>query len=87
MMHLLFHTSKACFSSLLYLNNIYLKHEVSHVASHDIISFFIFQGRRMSDNKECGSERPSMPSISLLHEELEDENYIFRTTICEELET
>ncbi|CAL9174926.1 unnamed protein product [Musa hybrid cultivar] len=45
------------------------------------------KGRRMSDNKECGSERPSMPSISLLHEELEDENYIFRTTLCEELET
>ncbi|URD71819.1 ubiE/COQ5 methyltransferase family [Musa troglodytarum] len=55
--------------------------------SFDVVIEKGTMGRRMLDNKECGSERPSTPSISLLHEELDDENYIFRTTICEELET
>lgn len=42
----------------------------------------MFQGRRSLDGK-VSSERARPPSISLLHEELESEDYIFRTNIDE----
>lgn len=42
----------------------------------------MFQGRRSLDGK-VSSERVQPPSISLLHEELESEDYIFRTNIDE----
>jgi hypothetical protein len=45
-----------------------------------MISINMFQGKRSSDGKGC-IESFKMPSISLLHEEFESEDYIFRTTI------
>jgi hypothetical protein len=45
-----------------------------------MISIIMFQGKRSSDGKGC-IESFKMPSISLLHEEFESEDYIFRTTI------
>lgn len=49
----------------------------------DAFHYFFYvlkKGKRSSDGKQC-SENFKMPSISLLHEELESEDYIFRTTI------
>ncbi|XP_059459260.1 uncharacterized protein LOC132188741 [Corylus avellana] len=42
--------------------------------------YVLKKGKRSSDGKGC-SESFKMPSISLLHEELESEDYIFRTAI------
>lgn len=39
------------------------------------------KGRRTLDSVGGSTERSSVPSISLFHEELEDEDYLFRTAI------
>ena len=43
----------------------------------------MFQGRRSLDGKVSSERVVQPPSISLLHEELESEDYIFRTNIDE----
>ncbi|XP_042377486.1 EEF1A lysine methyltransferase 4-like [Zingiber officinale] len=44
------------------------------------------KGRRTLKSDDSENERLSDPSINLLHEELEDENYMFHSTLCKELE-
>ncbi|RZC87048.1 hypothetical protein C5167_041979 [Papaver somniferum] len=46
------------------------------------VSISFGQGRRMTDSKPC-MEKSDRPSISLYQEELEDENYMFRTNVEE----
>ncbi|XP_042383559.1 EEF1A lysine methyltransferase 4-like [Zingiber officinale] len=48
--------------------------------------YILKKGRRILKSDDCKNERSDVPSISLLHEELEDEDYMFRTTLCDELE-
>ncbi|WOK92241.1 hypothetical protein Cni_G00932 [Canna indica] len=52
--------------------------------------YILKKGKRISESdysNEYKNGSWSVPSFNLLHEELEDEDYIFRTTICDELET
>ncbi|KAI3985918.1 hypothetical protein MKX01_039000 [Papaver californicum] len=42
--------------------------------------YILKKGRRMSDSKPC-MEKSDRPSISLYQEELEDEDYMFRTNV------
>ncbi|KAI3843673.1 hypothetical protein MKW98_013609 [Papaver atlanticum] len=44
--------------------------------------YILKKGRRMTDSKPC-MEKSDRPSISLYQEELEDENYMFRTNVEE----
>lgn len=44
--------------------------------------YVLKKGKRLTDEKEC-SKRLDKPSISLFHDELESEDYIFRTNIDE----
>ncbi|KAG6515085.1 hypothetical protein ZIOFF_025468 [Zingiber officinale] len=48
--------------------------------------YILKKGRRILKSDDCKNERSDVPSINLLHEELEDEDYMFRTTLCDELE-
>ncbi|KAG6511367.1 EEF1A lysine methyltransferase 4-like [Zingiber officinale] len=48
--------------------------------------YILKKGRRILKSDDCKNERSGVPSINLLHEELEDEDYMFRTTLCDELE-
>ena len=48
----------------------------------EIDHFGLFQGRRSLDGGES-TEKIEMPSLGLYHEELEGEDYIFRTNIDE----
>lgn len=47
---------------------------------HVYIYIYIFQGQRSSEKEEL-VEKIDMPTISLYHEELDSEDYIFRTNI------
>ncbi|KAK9113195.1 hypothetical protein Scep_020714 [Stephania cephalantha] len=49
--------------------------------------FYVLQkGKRSKETCKSNSDRLALPSFSLLHEELENEDYIFRTNV-EELDT
>ncbi|XP_074562872.1 uncharacterized protein LOC141819475 isoform X2 [Curcuma longa] len=49
--------------------------------------YILKKGRRILKSDDCKNERSGVPSINLLHEELEGEDYMFRTTLCDELES